>query len=107
LGDFFAILFWQAGYPFALSGKDGDTAKLMEGAKREGCGIRRRASKMPSASSMASTRKYPFIRTEFFDAGSARFFNRILNEARAGKVLFDAVSSQGLKIFCLVCFPCG
>jgi len=61
---------------------------------------------MPSASSMASTRKYPFIRTEFFNVGSGRLFNRILNEARAGKVLFDlvAVSSRGLKIFLLGLF---
>ena len=51
---------------------------------------------------LAFSKKYPFLKTDFFRAGSARLFNRIMNEARAGKVLFDLVAVRGLETHQLV-----
>lgn len=38
--------------------------------------------------------RYPFVDASFFRAGSAPLLNRILNESRAGRFLFDVVSGK-------------
>jgi iron(III) transport system substrate-binding protein len=96
-----AILFFQMSQSFA---QDTHTAKLIEAAKKEASLMWYTSTSIEDAKALfeAFNKKYPFIRTEFFRAGSARLFNRILNEARAGKVLFDLVAVRGLETHQLV-----
>ncbi len=42
--------------------------------------------------------EYPFIKAELARLGEEQLLNRILTEARAGKVLFDVVSSSGIQL---------
>ena len=71
--------------------QENHSARLIEGAKKEGSLIWYTSTSAEDIKRLfdAFTKKYPFIKTEFFNAGSARVFNRILNEARTGKVFFD------------------
>src|SRR5439155_20401109 len=73
--------------------KDSHTAALIERAKKEASLVWYTSTSIEDAKSLldAFNKKYPSIKTEFFNAGSARVFNRILNEARAGKIFFDLV----------------
>lgn len=83
---------------------DSHTAKLVEGAKKEGSLMWYTSTSIEDAKSLFDVfnKKYPFVKTEFFRAGSARLFNRILNEARAGKVFFDIVAVRGFETHQLV-----
>ena len=93
------ILFLRMGSLAASETQDGHTAKLIEGAKREGSLIWYTSTSIEDITRLfdAFNKKYPFIKSEFFNAGSARVFNRILNEARAGKVFFDLVAVRGVE----------
>ena len=101
---FSATLFWQGADCLRSEAQDGHTAKLMEGASREGSIMWYTSTSIEDAKRLFDgfNKKYPFIKTEFFNAGSARLLNRILNEARAGKVLFDLVAVRGLETHQLV-----
>lgn len=84
-----AILFLTIAYPPVSVAQESHTARLIEEAKKEGSLIWYTSTSIEDIKRLfdAFAKKYPFIKTEFFNAGSARVFNRILNEARAGKVL--------------------
>ena len=73
-------------------------------AKKEGALVWYMSASIEDAQAilLAFSKKYPFLKTDFFRAGSARLFNRIMNEARAGKVLFDLVAVRGLETHQLV-----
>ena len=44
------------------------------------------------------TKRYPFIKTEYFNAGSARLYNRILKmKTTVGKIFFDLVAVRGVE----------
>src|SRR5574341_717516 len=68
--------------------------KLIEGAKREGKMVWYSSLNINDSKALLDRfeQKYPFIRTELFRAGAEQMLNRILNEERAGKRLFDAVN---------------
>jgi iron(III) transport system substrate-binding protein len=80
------------------------TQKLLDGTKKEGALVWYMSASIEDAKAilLAFNKKYPAIKTDFFRAGSARLFNRIVNEARAGKVLFDVVAVRGLETHQLV-----
>ena len=80
-----AICFFSIGFPPRSAAQDSHTRKLIEGAKKEASLIWYTSTSIEDIKRLfdAFTKKYPFIKTEFFNAGSARVFNRILNEARA------------------------
>jgi iron(III) transport system substrate-binding protein len=84
--------------------QDAHTAKLIEGAKKEGSLIWYTSTSIEDIKRLfdAYTKKYPFIKTEFFNAGSARVFNRILNESRVGKSFFDLLAVRGVETHQLV-----
>jgi len=90
--------------PAAVAAQDSHTAKLIEGAKREASLVWYTSTNTEDIKRLFDVfnKKFPFIKTEFFNAGSARVFNRILNEARAGKVFFDLVSVRGVETHQLV-----
>jgi iron(III) transport system substrate-binding protein len=99
-----AIFFLTIVLPPSSVAQDSHTGRLIEGAKKEGSLIWYTSTSIEDIKRLfdAFTKKYPFIKTEFFNAGSARVFNRILNEARAGKVFFDLVSVRGVETHQLV-----
>ena len=90
--------------PTAVAAQDSHTARLIEGAKKEASLIWYTSTNTEDIKRLFDVfnKKYPFIKTEFFNAGSARVFNRILNEARAAKVFFDLVSVRGVETHQLV-----
>src|ERR671924_292662 len=101
---FILILLLQLCLPPNSESQDAHTAKLIDGAKREGSLIWYTSTSIEDIKRLfdAYTKKYPFIKTEFFNAGSARVFNRILNESRVGKSLFDLVAVRGVETHQLV-----
>ena len=46
----------------------------------------------------AFLKQYPFIKADLVRLGEEQLLNRILTEARAGKSLFDVVSSSGIQL---------
>lgn len=79
--------------------QDSHTAKLIEGAKKEASLVWYTSTSTEDIKRLFDVfnKKYPFIKTEFYNAGSARVYNRILNEARVGKIFFDLVSVRGVE----------
>ena len=98
------IMFLLMGPLAVAEAQDAHTAKLIEGAKKEGSLIWYTSTSTEDIKRLfdAFNKKFPFIKTEFFNAGSARVLNRILNEARVGKVFFDLVSVRGVETHQLV-----
>ena len=95
---------FHLGFSFRSVAQDSHTQKLLDGAKKEGALVWYMSASIEDAQAilLAFNKKYPFLKTDFFRAGSARLFNRIMNEARAGKVLFDLVAVRGLETHQLV-----
>ena len=95
---------FHLGFSFRSEAQDSHTQKLIDGAKKEGALVWYMSASIEDAQAilLAFSKKYPFLKTDFFRAGSARLFNRIMNEARAGKVLFDLVAVRGLETHQLV-----
>jgi iron(III) transport system substrate-binding protein len=95
---------FHLGFSFRSVAQDSHTQKLIDGAKKEGALVWYMSASIEDAQAilLAFNKKYPFLKTDFFRAGSARLFNRIMNEARAGKVLFDLVAVRGLETHQLV-----
>ena len=95
---------FHLGFAFRSVAQDSHTQKLIDGAKKEGALVWYMSASIEDAKAilLAFSKKYPFLKTDFFRAGSARLFNRIMNEARAGKVLFDLVAVRGLETHQLV-----
>jgi iron(III) transport system substrate-binding protein len=91
-------------FPLVLAAQDNHTQKLIEGAKKEDALVWYTSASIEDVKAIFTVfgKKHPFIRTDFFRAGSAALFNRILNEARAGKVLFDLIAIRGLETHQLV-----
>ncbi len=98
------VLFLHLSFPFASAAQDGHSQKLIEGAKKENTLVWYTSASIEDVKAIftAFNKKYPFIKTDFYRAGSASLFNRILNEARVGKVLFDLIAIRGLETHQLV-----
>ena len=93
------ILFLRIWPLAAAEAQDNHTARLIEGARKEASLIWYTSTSIEDITRLFDTfnKKYPFIKSEFYNAGSAKVFNRILNEARAGKVFFDLVAIRGVE----------
>src|SRR5215471_11942731 len=78
--------------------------QLVEGAKREGGLVWYTSTSVEDIKRLFDVfnKRYPFIRTEFYNAGSASLYNRILNESRAGKLFFDLVAIRGVETHRLI-----
>ena len=100
-----ALILFLTIWPLAAcEAQDSHAAKLIEGAKKEGSLVWYTSTSVEDIKRIfdAFNKKYPFIKTEFYNAGSARIFNRILNEARVGKVFFDVVAVRGVETHQLI-----
>src|SRR5262245_52917532 len=93
------VFFFGIALPLDAWSQDSHTAKLIEGAKKEGSLVCYTSTSVEDITRLfaAFTKRYPFIKTEFSNAGSARLFNRILNESRVGKIFFDLVAVRGVE----------
>jgi len=98
------FFFCLAGLFFPVSrvlGQSEHTAKLIEGAKKEGKLVWYTSIQVPEATAIvdAFKKKFPFVgNVEVSRASAESTFNRILTEARAGKSRFDVVAISGLEI---------
>ena len=90
--------------PVISWGQDSYSAKLIEGAKKENSLVWYTSTSTDDIKRLFDVfnKKYPFIKTEFYNAGSGALFNRIINEARVGKVFFDLVSIRGVETHQLI-----
>src|SRR4029434_121441 len=95
---FILILLFQVCLPPNSESQDTHTAKLIDGAKKENSLVWYTSTSIEDIKRLFDVfnKKYPFIKTEFSNAGSGSLFNRIINEARVGKVFFDLVSIRGV-----------
>ena len=89
-------------FPFGSSGQPHTEADRRREKRRRACLVHVASIEDAKAILLAFNKKYPILKTDFFRAGSARLFNRIMNEARVGKVLFDLVAVRGLETHQLV-----
>src|SRR5262245_40996515 len=79
---------------FAVA-QEADRAALIERAKKEGEVVWYTSAGLQDSNPMAEAfqKDYPFIRISVIRAGSGVLINRILNEARAQKGLFDVLNT--------------
>ena len=96
---FYCFAVWLFGLPWAF-GQSEHTAKLVEGAKKEGKLVWYTAVNVADSTRLLDTfeKKYPFVKVELFRAGGETTINRIMTETQAGKWQFDVVATTGLSI---------
>ena len=77
--------------------EDANTAKLIEGAKKEGKVVFYSSMSQKAAVKLADLfqKKYPFIKVELTRAGANKILNKVVVEDEAKKRLFDVVVSKG------------
>jgi len=70
-------------------------AALIEGAKKEGKLVWYTSMAIDTSKPLldAFQKDYPFIKAELVRAGEEQLMNRVLSETRAGRWLFDAIST--------------
>lgn len=91
-----AVFTASAGSVFAESMRE-HTAKLVQGAKKEGKLVwyTTMSSDDAQATLDSFNKKYPFIKTAMVRLGGARLVSRLEAEARAGKTLTDIIEHAG------------
>jgi iron(III) transport system substrate-binding protein len=83
-----------------LYAQSAQTAALVEGATKEAKLVGYTSMAIDTAKPLldAFFKEYPFIKAELVRAGEEQLMNRILSESRAGKWLFDAVSTSAISV---------
>jgi iron(III) transport system substrate-binding protein len=73
---------------------------IVEGAKKEGRLVWYTSMAIDTSKPLldAFQKEYPFIKAELVRAGEEQLMNRILGETRAGRWLFDAVSTSAMSV---------
>src|SRR5262245_25128680 len=92
-----AICLWVALTQTSASmGQDTERAALIERAKKEAEVVWYTSAGLQDSNPMAEAfqRDYPFLRVNVIRSGSGVLINRILNEARAQKTLFDVLNTN-------------
>jgi len=89
-------LFIAVGVSSLAIAQENDRAALIERAKKEGEVVWYTSAGLQDSNPMAEAfqKDYPFIRISVIRAGSGVLINRILNEARAQKGLFDVLNTN-------------
>ena len=95
------LLFWLIATEFAWS--QSTSPELLQGAKKEGKLVWYTSMAIDTSKPLldAFLVQYPFIKADLLRLGEEQLLNRILAEARAGKSLFDVVSSSGVQVLAL------
>jgi iron(III) transport system substrate-binding protein len=75
-------------------------AALIEGAKKEGKLVWYTSMAIDTSKPLldAFQKDYPFIKAELVRAGEEQLMNRVLSETRAGRWLFDAISTAAMSV---------
>ena len=83
-----------------LYAQSAQPSALIEGAKKEGKLVWYTSMAIDTSKPLldAFVKDYPFIKAELVRAGEEQLMNRILSETRAGKWLFDAVSTSAMSV---------
>jgi iron(III) transport system substrate-binding protein len=89
-------LFIAVGANSSASGQETDRAALVERAKKEAEVVWYTSAGLQDSKPMADVfqKDYPFIQVSIIRAGSGVLINKILNEARAQKGLFDVLNTN-------------
>src|SRR5262247_3671851 len=87
---------------FAAGASHAQTASqsaLVEGAKKEGKVVWYTSMAIDTSKPVldAFLKEYPFIKAELVRAGEEQLMTRILSETRAGKWLFDVISTSAMS----------
>ena len=90
------FLFIAVGANSSASGQETDRPTLIERAKKEGEVVWYTSAGLQDSKPMADAfqKDYPFIQVSILRAGSGVLINKILNEARAQKGLFDVLNTN-------------
>lgn len=83
-----------------LYAQSAQTSALIEAAKKEAKLVWYTSMAIDTSKPLldAFIKEYPFIKAELVRAGEEQLMNRILSETRAGKWLFDAVSTSAVSV---------
>jgi iron(III) transport system substrate-binding protein len=83
-----------------LYAQSAQTSALVEAAKKEAKLVWYTSMAIDTSKPLldAFIKEYPFIKAELVRAGEEQLMNRILSETRAGKWLFDAVSTSAVSV---------
>lgn len=94
------LLAWVIIIPAGLNTQMPSQSALIEGAKKEGKLVWYTSMAIDTSKPLldAFLKEYPFVKAELVRAGEEQLMNRILSETRAGKWLFDAVSTSALSV---------
>ena len=95
----FFLIFSLVAIPWAQAQSD-QTAKLIEGAKKEGQVIVYGTMSLPDVNQLNTKfrEKYPFIDVKLNRLGSGKFVPRVLAEVRANKYLADILQTNSLGL---------
>jgi len=87
-------------FPDRLCAQSSSQSALIEGAKKEGKLVWYTSMAIDTSKPLldAFLKEYPFIKAELVRAGEEQLMNRVLSETRAGKWLFDAVSTSAMSV---------
>lgn len=87
------VIFAKDGYPGAMQSEDEHSAKLIEGAKSEGKVLLYTTASTAEANTLVKNfgQRYPFIKTEYYRAGSEKIMLRVLAEHQRKKFLADVI----------------
>ena len=83
-----------------LHAQTASQSALIEGAKKESKLVWYTSMAIDTSKPLldAFLKEYPFIKAELVRAGEEQLMNRILSETRAGKWMFDAVSTSAMSV---------
>lgn len=87
-------------FPARLYAQTSSQSALIEAAKKEGKLVWYTSMAIDTSKPLldAFLKEYPFIKAELVRAGEEQLMNRILSETRAGKWMFDAVSTSAMSV---------
>jgi iron(III) transport system substrate-binding protein len=93
------LLVWLVGVE-VVWGQPAPAPGLIEGAKKEAKLVWYTSMAIDTSKPMvdAFLKQYPFIKADLVRAGEEQLLNRILTETRAGRWLFDVVSSSAVQV---------
>jgi iron(III) transport system substrate-binding protein len=76
---------------------------MLEAAKKEGKLVWYTSMAIDTSKPLVDVfeKQYPFVRIELVRAGEEQLLNRIMTEERAGKSLFDVVSSSAIQVLAM------
>ena len=83
-----------------LNAQTPSRAALIEGSKKEGKLVWYTSMAIDTSKPLldAFQKDYPFIKAELVRAGEEQLMNRVLSETRAGRWLFDAISTAAMSV---------